>query len=502
MPDKSEIIKETQKYLANGQIDKAIAEWEKFVKEAPDSNTYNTIGDLYLKKGDKKSAVEYFHRAARYFKKEGFSQKSFAIYKKIIHIDQTDVNAFSMLAELSEGKGLTTDAIKYYLNAADILSQATDKSLLLSTYEKVLSLAPFNILMRDKIADVFLKEGLSEYAVREYIYIARLYLNGKDTVAAKEYFHKALTLRPDSKSTLIGLACLYENAGDIQTAIQYVRTAINADPGDTSLLLQHATLLHKAEAYDDAIAILTKVIELEPSDPDAQRLIGEIYAAKGDIRAAWGVYKTLVDSLARENKIDKAIELASQFKDTETVEAGNILIALYRQKGDMEAVFNEVMVVAALLADLGNHEEAIDFYMEALKIHPENGLLKGKISEQKMSAGIKTPEIKEEKSVSDLLTEVDIFIRYGLYDEARPLIEDIKLREGTNTEVHMKLKSFYIEMNDQDEAVTECLILAAIYGRTGETLKREAVIKEAFDLNPEDTRVLEKLSGPSESART
>lgn len=69
MADKSIILKEAQKYIAKGQIDKAIVEWEKLAKESPDGNTYNTIGDLYLKKGDKKSAIEFFHKAAGFFRK-------------------------------------------------------------------------------------------------------------------------------------------------------------------------------------------------------------------------------------------------------------------------------------------------------------------------------------------------------------------------------------------------------------------------------------------------
>ena len=73
MSDKAAIIKEAQKFLARGQIDKAIAEWEKLIKESPDANTYNTVGDLYLKKGDKTPAIDSFHKAARFFRDEGFS---------------------------------------------------------------------------------------------------------------------------------------------------------------------------------------------------------------------------------------------------------------------------------------------------------------------------------------------------------------------------------------------------------------------------------------------
>ena len=131
MSDKSIIIKEAKKYLAKGQIDKAITEWEKLVKEYPDSPSYNTLGDLYLKSGDKASAISSFHKAANLFRHEGFSLKALALYKKILNIKPSDAESLLSLGELNEEKGLTTDAIKYYLASADSLSKEGKKEKLL-----------------------------------------------------------------------------------------------------------------------------------------------------------------------------------------------------------------------------------------------------------------------------------------------------------------------------------------------------------------------------------
>ena len=159
MSDKTAIIREAQKFLARGQIDKAIAEWEKLIKESPDANTYNTIGDLYLKKGDKTPAIDSFHKAARFFRDEGFSLKALALYKKILNIDTSNTSALYALGELSEEKGLTTDAIKYYLASADILSKEGKKDELLKAYDKILRLSPSNIPLRNKVAEIFKKKG-------------------------------------------------------------------------------------------------------------------------------------------------------------------------------------------------------------------------------------------------------------------------------------------------------------------------------------------------------
>ena len=136
MADKASIIKEAQKYIARGQVDKAIAEWEKLAKEYPDGNTYNMIGDLYLKKGGRSEATESFHKAADFFRKEGFSLKAVALYKKILNINPADADALLALGELNEKKGLTTDAIKFYLAAADSLAKGGLKEKLLANIRK------------------------------------------------------------------------------------------------------------------------------------------------------------------------------------------------------------------------------------------------------------------------------------------------------------------------------------------------------------------------------
>ncbi len=106
MADKTAIIKSAQKFLAKGQVDKAIAEWEKLLDTA-DATTFNMVGDLYLKKGDGKKAIENFHKAARVFRDEGFSLKGLAIYKKILNVSPTEADALFALGELNEEKGIT-----------------------------------------------------------------------------------------------------------------------------------------------------------------------------------------------------------------------------------------------------------------------------------------------------------------------------------------------------------------------------------------------------------
>lgn len=494
MLDKNVIVKEAQKYLARGQIDKAIVEWEKLVKEAPDGNIYNTIGDLYLKKGDKKEAVEFFHKSATFFREGGFSLKALALYKKVININPSDADAYTALGELSEEKGLATDAIKYYLTSADILMKESSKEKFLHIYERILSLAPSNIPLREKVAGLFLKEGLTSDAMREYHRIGELYAEKGDSQQARVYFTKILDIQPDNKDALLGISSVFEKKGDMQNAVAYVKKAIGAHQHDLPLILRCASLLKKMGAHDEAIDYISRAIELNPSDIAANRLLGDVHLLRGDREAAWESYKKVVDSLVLDNQIEAAVDLAREFKDVNPVEIGKFLISLYTQKEDTDAAFEETVFVADLLMDSGLQDEAIDLYREALKIRPDDVRIKKILAEQEMMAMGMEPAAAEEKSTEDLLTDAEVFIKYGLYDEARPILEELKLKEPGSVDVHAKLKSLYLETDDKEQAVTECLILYELYGRSGNSEMQDAVLREASGICPEDPRLRERLS--------
>lgn len=496
MSDKAAIIKEAQKYLARGQIDKAIAEWEKLLKEFPDGNTYNTIGDLYLKKGDKNSAIDSFHKSARFFRDEGFSLKALALYKKVLNIDPSNADAMNALGELSEEKGLVTDAIKYYLASADILSKKGKKDALLQTYDKILNLSPSNIPLRNKVAELFIKEGLQIEAAKEYLHIARLYDDKDDSKNAKGYFTKALELQPNNKGALLGLSSIYERTGDPEQALEYTKKAIALSPDDVEVSLKCAQLLIKLESFADAMPYISKVIESEPSNITARKLLGEVYLKEGDKQKAWEEYNRVIDEIIFEEKIDEAIDTLLMFRDIEPVETRKKLVSLYKQKGDSEAAFGELVFLgdAFILSEDGMLKEALNCYREALQMHPDDVELKGKVADIERELGEEYVTAKPEKSVEESLAEADIFLRYGLYDEARTLLENLKMWERENIDVHAKLKSLYIDTGDKEQAVTECLILAELYDRAGDIEQREGVLKEAYEISPDDPRLLERTA--------
>lgn len=496
MPDKGLIIKEAQKYLSRGQIDRAIEEWEKLVKDYPDGNVYNTIGDLYLKKGDKKVAIDFYHRSADFFRKEGFSLKALALYKKIINLNISDSAALIALGELSEEKGLTTDATKYYLAATDSLLKENRKNEIVEIYKRIINLSPSNIPLREKIAGLFLKEGLTYDALTEYLNIAKYYEEKNNLEQAKDYLNRAFEINPSDRDTLKRLADLMEKSGVTSEAIKYLERLLGVSPDDSESLIKCAILLKRSGKYEDALIYLSKAIELEPSNIELYKLSGEIYLLLDNKPMAWDSFKRVVNTMIEEKRTDEALEIIEQFRDVAPLEIGRLQISLYRAKGDREREFQSLLFVADLLHDQGLGEEAIGLYRDALRIHPDDLNLKRLLAEREVK-----PSETEEKTAEELLIDADIFIKYSLFDEARAILEELKVKDPMNIEVHRRLKSLYLDSGDKEQAVTECLVLSEIFGRLGEMDKRDSFLKEAFEISPDDPRLKERLALLEEERR-
>ena len=489
MSDKSAIMKEAQKYLARGQIDKAIAEWERLAKEYPDGNTLNVIGDLYLKKGEKTEAISSYHEAAAFFRQEGFSLKALALYKKILNLNPADPAALISLGELNEAKGLVTDAIKCYLGAADSLSREGKKEKVFEIYEKILGLSPANLPLRSKVADIYIKEGLLPEAVKQYLLIARLWAEKGETEKSKEFYGKVLEKQPLEREAILELNKLYEKAGDFERATEQVKEACHLFPQDPEILLRCAELSVKAKKFDEARDCLGKVIEVEPANIKARRFLGDIYAGEGDKEKAWAEYLPVLDDMLLEENYADAINLLNSFKDIDPIETGKRLVSLYVQLGDSPKAVGELTSLGDVFIGKDRQKEALNCLKEALKMVPDDDFIKNKVVELEKQIGKEHISLEAEKTLEEAIIEADIYVRYGLHEKAKDLLEAFIREQPENIDLRQRLKSLYAEMGDTERAVSECLTLKDLYEKAGDAANADLVLKEACEINPEDARL-------------
>jgi tetratricopeptide (TPR) repeat protein len=487
--DRAGIIKEAQKFLAKGQIDKAIAEFEKLA-DSSDGNVYNTLGDLYLKKGDTKRSAEFYYRAADIFRGQGFYDKAKALYKKILNINPSDYRATLAIGELSEEKGLVQEAIKYYLSAITILTKEKKRDDLIEVYQKVLNLAPSNLQMRAKVADFYFQEGLTEEASKQYSILGRLFQDSGDLNKAKDYYHRALSLNPKDRGANLGLAEIYKKEGDNKGLLDCLKRLLSSYPDDSNILSQYVETLISMGEISSAEEELKRLVELEPDNVKAKKYLTSLYIKQDRKQEAWDLLYPSIDQLISFDK-NGIISILEELKDVEPVESTKKLIVLYKETGDIVKAFQELVNLGDYYMSAGITEEAINCYREAQELNPEDPYVKAKLLEIEVPAG-EPEDIKiktEEKGIEGLLQEADIYLKFGVFEEARKRLEPLKVQYPDNPEVHMKLKQLYLEIGDKEMAVTECLVLSEIYKRKGMTEEAERFIEEARSINPDDERL-------------
>lgn len=491
MLDKYAITKAAQKFAAKGQIHKAIEEWEKLLKESQDGNIYNIIGDLYLKKREKRDAVDSFTKAANIFREDGFYLKAIALYKKVLNISPIEVEALIALAELNTEKGLIGNANENYFAAAEVYMKEGSTEKALGIYEEMLKLTPSNINLRLKIADLYLKIDLKNKAVEEYLLAASDYLNKGEQEKAQQLYVKVMGFQPDNVSAYIGLSRIAEDTGNIKQAYEYLESAMSSASGDKNLLFNYSRLAFETGNLDNSKKALTELIKIDPSNNRSKKLLGDIYLKEGSLDKAWENLLPYIDETVEAERWDETLALLDNFKEIDPVAVKRRLVKIYKGKNDKDAAINELNALTEIFENKDLTQDALQSYKELLELKPDDGALQDKIKELEVKLGVEEGVFQwEDKPVEEVLPSVEEQVQPGRVKDAIDHLEKLVETDKDNIKSRTRLKDFYIEAGERDKAVGECLALAELYEKNGDLEARNTMIAEATDLNPDDPRLI------------
>src|SRR5512142_2915560 len=82
--NKTKVLSAAERFVQQGKLQAAIAEYEKIAKQDPkDLTVLNTVGDLYARLGNTERAAGYFRKVGDAYAADGFTVKAIAMYKKL-----------------------------------------------------------------------------------------------------------------------------------------------------------------------------------------------------------------------------------------------------------------------------------------------------------------------------------------------------------------------------------------------------------------------------------
>jgi tetratricopeptide (TPR) repeat protein len=292
--DRAKALKAAQKYLARGQLDKAIGEFESVVATDPkDARSALKLGDLYTRKGDIGQATATYHKVAQQYALEGNFLKAVAVYKQILKMEPGQIAALAGLADTYERLGLVSDAQLTHDQLAVMYTRAGDERQALAALARVTELDASSVAgwVRlgeamskareiDRAADAFSRAAdllRDQGRIDDYMRVAErlLYHRAHDHARARELASIYLD-RGDVKAALGRLqACFQANPKDVATLELLARAFLLHDqvPKSLSVLKEIARLHEIAGAFQAQAVVLRQILDLDPLDDDATRAL-------------------------------------------------------------------------------------------------------------------------------------------------------------------------------------------------------------------------------------
>lgn len=281
--DKTKAMRNAEKFLSQGKLNAAISEYEQVIRfDSKDFGTINTLGDLYSKNSDTKSAVKCYTAVAEHYGKQGFAQKAIAVYNKISKLEPGSVEVWQKLAELYKQKGSLSEARTHFKRVAQHYEKAGQKIEALAMWKEIALLDPTNTDAYLSLADSYLEEGQSEEALEAYTECGNRFVRKGDHANAVASYEKALNIRRDGPAVLEGLATSLCALGRPMDAANRLTEVLDEFPHSREIRILLIDSLLEAGEIPEAEKTLIRLVEMEPANYPKFLELANVYLDRGD----------------------------------------------------------------------------------------------------------------------------------------------------------------------------------------------------------------------------
>src|SRR6476620_1449325 len=494
--NKVKVLAQAEKFVQQGKLPNAIAEYEKVIKEDPkDLTVLNTIGDLYARVGNNDQATYYFKKVGDQYAQNGFAVKAIAIYKKLTKIGPYNAENITKLAELYSQQGLYNDARVHYMQVADHLLRSGDNSQAARVFQKILELDPENAHTQAKLADLYTKLGKRDEARNIYYSAAEsLYARGSYS-AAEEALGKVLALDPANTSALMLRGLIAVDAGESEAAVGYLEQVTDLDSRPDGLRALLRAKLHTSSP-EGADEVAEKLLARH-NDVTGVTTLAQWYATNNHIEAALRLYEKHSERLFGGNSaaLEETLSpLTSRIQSNPAALA--ILNRLTNKPGGHAQNAEAIELQAHAAAQKGNFTEARDLYQKLTQMEPENALHAQNLKQMLAKLGedsatrILTPEeaaqafmVEEldenatpvrqsydpptEKAIESALTDAELYVSYNVPSKAIPPLEAALPLAPKDVNLNQRLASLYVRAERFGDAARMYQNLSRIYEELG-----------------------------------
>ncbi|MCI0615755.1 hypothetical protein L0244_22450, partial [bacterium] len=482
--DKAKTLKAAEKFVASGKIQQAIDEYSKILKENPrDWLLMITIGDLFLKINKTPEAIQHFQKVADHYYLDGFYLKAIAIYKRINKLDPNLTDICIKLADLYLKQGLTMDAkSQLQVVAQHYLSKNQNKDAIV-TLKKLIEIEPENLRTRNELAKAYKSEGMTSEAIKEYIEISDELLRKNLTKESLTVLETAYKMDPRNAAILRKILTAYKDQNEQDKATTILEESLRSDPSNPDVLALLSESYAEEGEYSRAHETIEQAIFHTGNKEPFWILKGDLYLKEGDLDRAYDTFEPAIDRQLKRKDPEKAIDLLQSILRLDssfhqalkrltdiyaTLKQTDNLITTYNQLVDAlisKTLYDEASEALDKLMELEpdneQHQEKLDFVRSFLGRQPK----KEKKAEPAPSAHVSVtpPAVAEEVSSEDFdisieIDEPEVEVKAEAETKEQDEEEEVEVAIAEEPEVAIAEPEIEIEDEPNTESIPVALL--------------------------------------------
>lgn len=264
--NKPKILAAAQKHLSRGNVDRALKELARIVREDPkDLRVRQKVAELLARQGKISDAMKEFHIVAEAYERGGFFPKAAAIYKQMLRFEPQEMRWHMALGEIYLQLALLSDAADHFNTVATFYENNGSPAERIEIYQRLVALNPDTLEYADRLSDLHQKEADPQAAFDVWAKVAATLEARGDTDAVIPVYERMSALREDDLGLIRGLANIYLDRNDPRRALAKLQQCFQADPQDTETLNLLADAFVDLGENEKAVAVLRELAAIYES---------------------------------------------------------------------------------------------------------------------------------------------------------------------------------------------------------------------------------------------
>lgn len=348
--------------------------------------------------------------------------------------------------------------------SAQRLTQKGQLDRAIREYRLIVEDDPSDIRVWMKIGDLYVRKGAIPHAIATYIKVAVHYREGGHHQKAAAVYKQIIGLAPGAIDAHLALGELYAKLNQPQEAISELQIVVGA--------------YEREGRHRESCELLQRIVELGPEDEPNRIRLAEAFARQGNLERAGGEFRQVLSQLSGRGRLDDYIQVAERllYLAPDQHEVARTLAEVYLQRGQPKRALARLQTLFQLnptdpkvltmlgqaFRDLGYNAKAASVYRELARVHGADGDEVGRTealrrllqvepddAEARAAVGVvvrssnapaaagaalsSPPRPIDSPSETDraagLIRDVDLLIKYELFEHALTRLEKVFLAE-------------------------------------------------------------------------